>query len=381
MIAERVSTVAPFLAMQVFEKAMELQRTGRSIVHMEIGEPDFETPQCAKNAAEEAIRAGITHYTSSQGFPDLREAIATHYARTYGVAVDPDQIICTSGSSPALWLLFSGLMNQGDEVVMSNPGYPSYPTLVRFTGGTPVQVPTLEEDGFRLDPDRVKASITPRTKALIINSPCNPTGIILEPGRMKALADLGVTIISDEIYHGLRYSEERDHSILEYTDNAIVVSGFSKAQAMTGWRLGFLILPKPLVAPLVRMAQHFLVSACSVSQRAGLAAIAAYDDVEAMRQEYNRRRKATISGVREAGLGLKVEPQGAFYILANARRFCTDSVRFSLELLENAGLGVTPGLDFGSQAEGFIRFSYATSMENINEGMRRLKNYLASRGA
>ncbi len=379
MLASRVSVVTPFLAMEVYEKALEMERMGRKVIHMEIGEPDFDTPEIARAAAIEAIHQGRTHYTNSLGDPELRERIARHYAETYGVRVDPDQILCTSGSSPAMFLLFLAMLETGDEVILSNPGYPCYPSFIRFAGGNPVFINTSEEDGFRYDPDDVRVRITPRTKALIINSPCNPTGVLLGEERMKALASLGVCVISDEIYNGLTYGGQRDHTILEYTDNAIVVGGLSKAQAMTGWRLGYLILPKKMVGPIKTLAQSFYVCACSLSQRAGIKALDATAEVERMRLEYDARRKLMLKGVRDLGLRIAAEPEGAFYMLANARHLCTDSLKFSLELLENTGVGVTPGVDFGSQAEGFVRFSYTSSEENLREGLRRLKEYLERR--
>jgi len=377
MFAERVAEVSPFLAVEIYGRALEMERSGRHIVHFEIGEPDFDTPPAVGTALQEALAGGQTHYTSATGDPDLRETLAAMYSRRYGVTIDPSRFLCFPGSSPAMLMLFGALLNPGDEVILSDPCYPCYGSTIRFSGGVPVFVPTCEDDGFRFEPGDVRAKIGERTKALVINSPCNPTGVLLEDQRMQALADLGPLVISDEIYHGLNYSGGRDHTILEYTDNAIVIGGFSKTFAMTGWRLGYLVVPQAMVRSLQTLMQHFFISASSLVQKAGIAALTETDaEVEHMRQSYDARRRAMLEGLRKLGFGIKVEPRGAFYILANATHLGQDSYKLAFSLLEEAGVGVTPGIDFGAQAEGFLRFSYASSLETIREGMRRLGVYI-----
>ncbi|MEW6668080.1 MAG: pyridoxal phosphate-dependent aminotransferase [Thermodesulfobacteriota bacterium] len=375
-ITERSRTIPPFIVMDVLERANELERQGRTIVHLEIGEPDFPTPACICDAAVRAIREGDTHYTHSLGTLELREAIGRHYLQRYGVRVGPDRILVTSGTSPALFMIFASLLEAGDEILLSDPHYPCYPNFANFMGARPVFVRTEEEDGFQLRAEEIRQGIGPKTRAILINSPSNPTGNLLAPERMAAIANLGLPIVSDEIYHGLVY-EEQEHSILEYTDDAFVLNGFSKTYAMTGWRLGYVIAPPEFVRPLQKIQQNFYISAASMSQRAGIAALTeAASDVDRMRKVYNERRKYMIGRLRELGFGLPVEPAGAFYILVNARHLSSNSHELAFRMLEEAGVGVSPGVDFGKNAEGYLRFSYANSLEKIQEGLRRIEAYL-----
>jgi len=379
VIAKRAQEIAPFLAMEVLERAVELEAKGDHIVHLEVGEPDFPTPPCIQEAAARAMKEGKTKYTHSLGILALREAIAEHYHAKYAVQVSPEQILVTAGTSPAMGMVFSAILEPGDQVVLSNPHYACYPNFIRFCGGEPVTVAVLEEDGFQFRPEAVAARLGPRTKALFINSPANPTGTLLSAERMAALADLGPLVISDEIYHGLVYAG-REHSILEFTDRAIVFNGFSKAYAMTGWRLGYAIVPPQLIRPLQKMHQNFFISANAFVQAAGIAALReAQPEVVRMRAIYDERRRFIIPGLRRLGFGIATEPTGAFYVLANAKRFTTDSYAFAFEILEQAKVGVTPGVDFGSNGEGYIRFSYANSLDNVAEALRRLEAFLARR--
>ena len=377
MTAQRVDGVSPFLAMEVLERAQQLERQGTPVIHLELGEPDFATPACIRDAAVAALDAGYTHYTHSLGDCDLREALVGFYARRYGVRLHPDQVLIFPGSSPAMMLLFSALLDPGNEVILSNPCYACYPNFVRFAGGVPVLVPTSEEEGFQFRPEETAAHVTAATRAILINSPCNPTGIVLEPARMRALAGLGPLIISDEIYHGLTYGDAEEHSILEYTDNAVVIGGFSKAFAMTGWRLGYLIVPRSLVRPMQALMQNFFLSTNSAVQRAGIAALTCAEaDVLRMQEIYDERRRFLLEALPKLGFRIPVEPRGAFYMLINARHLGTDSRALAFDLLEKAHIGVTPGIDFGSQTEGFLRLSYANSIENLREAMRRLEQYI-----
>ena len=379
IITDRASNIPPFIVMDVLEKAHELERQGRHIIHLEIGEPDFSTPECICEAAIRAIREGNTHYTHSLGLIELREAICRHYLEKYGVNIQPDQVVVTSGTSPALFMLFSTILEPGDEIIISNPHYPCYPNFADFLNARPVFIDVYEEDGFQFRPEEVKKKIGPQTKAILINSPSNPTGNLLASDRIEKIAGLGPYIISDEIYHGLVY-EGKEHSILEFTDKAFVLNGFSKAYAMTGWRLGYIISPPDFVRPLQKIQQNFYISAGSVSQWAGLAALTmAGDDVEHMKSIYNERRTFMIRRLREIGFGLSVEPQGAFYMLVNAKHLCTSSYEMAFEILEKAGVGVSPGIDFGQNAEGYIRFSYANSFENIKDGLNRIEEFLKHR--
>ena len=297
--------------------------------------------------------------------------------------IDPDQVIVTSGTSPAFLVGMSAILECGDEVILSNPHYACHPNFVRFLEAVPKMIPVYEEDGFQYRPESIKAALTPKTKAILINSPANPTGNLLEADRMAEIADMGRLILSDEIYHGLVY-EGRARSVLEFTENCIVFNGFSKLFAMTGWRLGYLIVPRYMIRPIQKMVQNFFISANSVAQAAGYTALtdpSVTEDVAKMLETYNQRRQYMVPRLREIGFGITVEPTGAFYVFANARRFTDDSYSFAFEILENAKVGITPGVDFGSNAEGYVRFSYANSLENIREGLDRIESYLASRRA
>jgi len=278
-------------------------------------------------------------------------------------------------------LLFGAVLDPGDEVILSDPGYACYPNIIRFVGGVPVQVPVVAGDGFQLDPDAVAARITPRTRAVMINSPANPTGNLLTDERMRALVALGIPVISDEIYHGLVY-EGRERSILEFTDRAFVLNGFSKAYAMTGLRIGYAIVPGEFVRPLQKLQQNLFISANSVSQRAAIAALEeCAEDVQRMRRAYDQRRRAIITGLRALGFGIAVPPTGAFYVFADARHLGSDSRALAFDILERAHVGVAPGVDFGPHGEGYLRFSYASAAPRITEGLARLRGYLGIAGA
>jgi (5-formylfuran-3-yl)methyl phosphate transaminase len=380
VIAKRAGTIAPFLAVEVFQRAQELERQGADIIHLEFGEPDFETPPVIREAAEKALKDGRTRYTHSLGLVPLREAIAERYLSRYGVTVSPDQILVTAGTSPAMLLLFSTLLDPGDHVLLTDPHYAVYPNLIRYPGGEPVFAATFEAEGFQCRTDELAALVTPRTKAALVNSPANPTGAVMPAERLKAVGELGPRVISDEIYHGLTYEGE-EHTILEYTDRAFVLNGFSKAYAMTGWRLGYLIAPREFMRPLQTAHGNFFISTNEFVQWAALAALReAGEDAERFRRIFDERRRAMVAGLRRIGLGVAVPPTGAFYVLANAQRFGADSKALAFDILEHAHVGVTPGVDFGSRAEGFLRFSYSNSLARIEEAIQRIGRYFAERG-
>lgn len=378
MLSRNVIDMPPFHVMEILERAQELERAGRHIIHLEIGEPDFTTAPHICEAASEAMCAGETKYTHSQGIPQLRKAIADNYNRKFELDIDPGQIIVTSGTSPGLLLLFIALLEQGDEVIMSNPHYACYPNFVRAMQASPRFIYTKEEGGFILEPSEVCKAINSKTKAILVNSPCNPTGQVMTAKQLMELAVIAgdVPIISDEIYQGLVYEGE-DHTILEYTDNAFVLNGFSKLYAMTGWRLGYLISPKQYVRTLQKIQQNFFISTNSFVQHAGVAALnGPQDQVLEMVRTYDKRRRYMLERIRKIGLNVRAEPMGAYYILADARQYGASSLELSWRILEEAGVAVTPGIDFGEGAEGYLRFSYANSIENIAEGMDRLEKYL-----
>ena len=370
-----------FIVMDVLEKACEMECRGVDIVHLEVGEPDFDTPQCVKQAVIEALDDGFTHYTHSLGMLALREAISAYYLEKYKVTVDPEQIIVTSGSSPAIFMLFAALLEADDEVIISDPHYACYPNFINFVQGRCIRVAVDEADGFQFRPQAIRANLTDRTRAIFINSPSNPTGNLLSAQRMQSIADMGPYVVSDEIYHGLVY-EGQEHSILEFTDRAFVINGFSKLFAMTGLRLGYLIAPPKFVRPIQKVHQNFFISANAAVQKAGIAALTqAHADVERMRRIYDERRRFMIKRLKELGFGITVEPTGAFYVFANAKHLSNDSYRLAFDILEKARVGVAPGIDFGPNGEGYLRFSYANSLENIQEGLNRLEHYLQDRGS
>jgi aspartate/methionine/tyrosine aminotransferase len=292
------------------------------------------------------------------------------------VKVSPEQILVASGTSPAMLLLFAACLEPNDEVILSNPYYPCYPNIIRFVGGSPVFVEVFEEEGFQYLPEMIEEKMSRRVKGILINSPSNPTGNVMAPERMAKIAQFSPFIISDEIYHGLVY-EGKAHSILEFTDHAFVINGFSKLYAMTGWRLGYVIAPKEFIRPMQKIQQNLFISASSFAQWGALIGLReAEEDIQKMKETYNQRRRFLIPRLRELGFGITVEPTGAFYILANAKGFSKDSYSFAFDILKEAKVGVAPGIDFGTNAEGYLRFSYANSMENIKEGMKRLERYL-----
>lgn len=378
--ARRCEKITPFIVMDVLEKIHKMEARGIDVVHMEIGEPDFSVPECVNRVSVEAFCQNETSYTHSLGDIRLREAIRDHHKRSYGTDVDPAQILVTSGTSPAMLLLFSALVDPGDEIIISDPHYACYANFIHYVQGVPVTVKVYEEDGFVYTPDAIREKITPRTKAIFINSPSNPTGNVIPEERMKEIVAIaeehGLYIISDEIYHGLTY-EGKDHSILEFTDRAFVLNGFSKRFAMTGLRLGYLIAPPAFIRSLQVLQQNFFICANSVIQLAGAAALTgAEEETEHMRNTYNERRKFVIRRLKDMGLGITVEPTGAFYVFANAKHISGDSYALAFDILDKAHIGVTPGIDFGANGEGYLRFSYANSMEKLKIGMDRMEGYL-----
>jgi aspartate/methionine/tyrosine aminotransferase len=278
-----------------------------------------------------------------------------------------------------MFLIFAVLLEEENEVIISDPGYACYPNFINFLGGVPVKVPVYENDGFQYRPEVIQEKVNHKTKAILINSPSNPTGNLISESTIKAISRLSPYIVSDEIYHGLVY-EGRERSILEFTDHAFVLNGFSKLYAMTGLRLGYLIAPERFIRSIQKIQQNFFICASSLAQRAGIAALNdTAADVARMKQIYNERRQFMIRRLRSLGFGISVEPTGAFYVFANAREFSGDSYHLAFDILEKAHVGVTPGVDFGQNGEGYIRFSYANSLENIAEGLERIERYLESR--
>ena len=387
-ISKRCCGLTPFLVMEILEAAQAMERDGESIIHMEVGEPDFDTPDCIKRASCKALDNGHTHYTHSLGITELREAIRDDYRERYDVIVDPANIAITQGTSPAMLTLFSTILETGDKVITSDPCYACYDNFITFAGAEPIKIPVSEDDAFQYRVAAIRDALEKHDsiKAILINSPANPTGTLLSKKRMQAIAELaeeyGLWVVSDEIYHGLVY-EGTEHSILEFTNRAFVLNGFSKLYAMTGWRLGYLIAPPEFMRTIQTACQNFFISANSMAQWGGVAALReAAPDVKRMNTIYNERRLYILDRLTSMGFTIKHAPTGAFYILVNMRhlaaKFGGSSLKLAYDILEKAKIGVTPGIDFGENAEGFIRFSYATSVENIKEGMDRLESYITA---
>ena len=367
--------------MEVLERAYAMERAGTQVIHLEIGEPDFPAPAAAVEAARRALASGATRYTDSRGLPELRAAIAADKTRRTGASVDPEQVIVTSGTSPALLLVFALLLDPGDEVIVPSPHYPCYPNFVRFCGGVPVYVPCTAASGWSVDVGAVRRALTKRTRAVVVGSPANPTGAVQPREVLAELAGLGVPLVSDEVYDGLVYDGAHATSALEVASEggAYVLDGFSKRYAMTGFRLGYAIVPHEALRTLQILAQNLFISAAEFVQHAGLAALAEGEPtVQAMRGAYARRRDLLVTGLRALGFGVDVAPRGAFYVLADARRFDADSRRLAARLLEEAHVAVTPGIDFGAAGEGHLRFCYASSDDALREALARMKRVLGN---
>lgn len=377
-LSRRALEVKPFLAMEIMERAKELEASGRDIIYLCLGEPDLPTPKPISQAAIRAIEAGSTTYTHSLGLPEIRQAIAEHYLQRYGVRVESTRILVSAGTSPLLLLLFSALLSEGDEIILADPGYACYPNFIRFAGGTPRFLPTRAEDGFQPRPDQIREQLNRRTRGILINSPSNPSGSVLPSAWLAEMASMPVPLISDEIYHGLTYEGE-EHSALEFTPHAFVLGGFSKTYAMTGWRLGYMIVPPDCIRTLQNLHQNFFICAGNFVQLAGITALReCRQEIARMAAIYDERRRYLIEALPRLGLPLHSRPTGAFYALADARHLDNDSHRLALTILEETGVALTPGIDFGSGAEGFLRFSYANSLDNIRRALDRLDRFLKS---
>ncbi len=382
LTASKKSTqITSFKVMDILEHAKTLEEKGKEIIHFEVGEPEFKTPLAASTAGINAIKNGFTKYTHSMGVLELRKEICRKYKKRYGVKVEPEQIIVSNGSSAALFLTFAALLNRGDQVILGTPHYSCYPNYITFLDGKPVLVKLYEKESFQLIPENVKKKINAKTKAILINSPSNPTGTVLKPDSIKKISKLGPVIISDEIYHGLSYGKERSYSLLEFTNKGFVLGGFSKLYAMTGWRIGYVIAPKEFIRPMQKIQQSFQISPNSIAQQAAIAALKIPEkELGKVRAIYAERRKLMLDGLRQIGFKIPSEPAGAFYVFASCRFLDSDSYRLAFKILNDAKVAVTPGIDFGKAGEGFLRFSYTTSPEKIEKGLKRLERFVVKLG-
>jgi aspartate/methionine/tyrosine aminotransferase len=380
--AARMQDIQPFHVMALLARARELEAAGRSIIHMEIGEPDFITPQPVIDAGVRALSEGRTHYTPAVGLAALRERIALFYRERYGVDVAAQRIVVTPGASAALQLVLAVLVNPGDLVLMSDPGYPCNRNFVYLLNAEPQGLPVDASTGYQPAAAQVNEAWTQRTSALLVASPANPTGALLSP---QALSELyGVvnahngSLIVDEIYHGLTYAGPAS-TALAVSDHIFVVNSFSKYFGMTGWRLGWLVAPQDYVADIDKLAQNLFLAAPTLAQYAALCAFEPENIaiLEQRREAFRQRRDYLLPALRELGFAIPVTPEGAFYLYADCSCFTDDSYRFSQQMLEEAGVAITPGIDFGTHLpEHHVRFAYTTSLENLQEGVRRLHEYL-----
>lgn len=382
-VARRAAEIEPFHVMDILARARALEARGRSVVHMEIGEPDFPTPAPIVQAGIAALQAGETHYTPALGLPALREAIAAFYQTRYGVVVSPERIVITPGSSGALLLAMGALLDPGDEVLLADPGYPCNRHFVRFTEGRAVGVPAGPDTHFQLTAELVEPHWSARTKAAMVASPANPTGTMLSFDQLRdlhgAVSRRGGALIVDEIYHGLTYGCEAP-TALAVSDEVFVINSFSKYFGMTGWRLGWLVAPDRFVPALDRLAQNIFLAASTPAQHAALAAF--HPDtiaiLEERRREFQRRRDFLLPALRDIGFDIPVTPEGAFYLYADCSRFAHDSQDFARRLLDEAGVAITPGLDFGHfDPETHVRFAYTTDMGRLRDGVERIRNFVA----
>ncbi|MBV1912662.1 MAG: aminotransferase class I/II-fold pyridoxal phosphate-dependent enzyme [Cycloclasticus sp.] len=382
-VSKRVDSISPFYVMDIMARAKELEEAGRDIIHMEVGEPDFSTPKPIIDAAQRFLDIGEVHYTKAQGLPLLRDKIANFYRQEYLVEVSPERIFITPGASGALTVALASLLDEGDEVLTCDPGYPCNDNIVTLFGGRAKPIAVDASQNFQLTGADITQAWTPATRGVMIASPSNPTGTMVNRSQLDDIAQTVKKhqgfLISDEIYHGLVYGQ-RAISALEISDDVFVLNSFSKFFGMTGWRLGWLIVPDYAVSAANRLMQNLYIAAPTHSQYAALAAFS--DETRVIlnqrRDEFECRRDMLYDGLKQLGFVLLNKPEGAFYIYADCRAFTDDSYTFSLELLDKAGVATTPGKDFGISApERYLRFAYTTSTERIEEGLRRIKAFLA----
>ena len=371
-------------AFEVLAKAKALEKQGKDVVHLEIGEPDFDTPKNIKEAAVKALYSGYTHYTPSAGIPELREAIAEHISKTRRIEVDPEEVVVTPGAKPIMFFSILACVNPGEEVLYPNPSYPIYESVINFVDAKPVPIPLLEKNDFRLDPEYVKENITEKTKMIILNSPENPTGGVLTKEDLKTIADCisnrdDVIVLSDEIYSRILYEGEHESiaSLPGMKEKTIILDGFSKTYAMTGWRLGYGVMRKDLAQKIAQLMTNSNSCTNAFVQMAGVEALKGPQDEPArMVAEFKKRREIIVSGLNNIkGITCK-KPRGAFYVFPNITGTGMDCRKLSDYLLNEAGVAVLPGTSFGRYGEGYLRLSFANSIENIKKALERISNAL-----
>ena len=371
-LASRMARLGTESAFEVLAKAKALEAAGAPVIHLEIGEPDFDTPQHITRAAHEALDRGMTHYVPAPGIPELRSAVAAALDRDGRMSTTPDRVIVTPGAKPIMFFTILALCEEGDEVLYPDPGFPMYASIAAFAGAKPVPVPLRESNGFTIDPDELAALVTPRTKLLILNSPHNPCGSALDRAQIEAIADIAIrndlTVLSDEVYWALRYGGDH-HSVLDVpgmAERTILLDGWSKTYAMTGWRLGYGVFPADLVEPVSRLVINSVSCTSAFSQHAAIAALEGpRDEVDRMRAAFTERAEVVVDGLNAIPGVSCVRPGGAFYAFPNVTGLGLPEGELADLLLNEAGVAVLPGTAFGQHGKGYLRFSYANSTDNI----------------
>ena len=382
-LARRMERLGTESAFEVLAKAKALERGGREIVHLEIGEPDFDTPAHIVAAAQAALDKGHTHYVPAPGIPELRTAVANFLESTGRMTTTPDRVVVTPGAKPIMFFTILALCEDGDEVLYPDPGFPMYASITAFAGAEPVPLPLREENGFTVDPDELASLVTDRTRLLILNSPHNPCGGVSSPEQLEAIAEIAIehdlVVLSDEVYWALGYAGSH-HSVLDVdgmADRTVLLDGWSKTFAMTGWRLGFGVFPPALVEPVTRLVINSVSCTSAFSQYAAIAALEGpWDDVERMAAEFHERRDVIVSGLGAIPGVSCVQPGGAFYAFPNVRQLGMPAAVLADLLLERAGVACLPGTAFGSYGEGYLRLSYANSVDNIRRALAAFENLL-----
>ncbi len=382
--ARRAADIEPFEVMDVLSRAHALEAAGRRVLHMEIGEPDFTAPEPVVEAGVRALRDGLTAYTATLGLPALRSAIASHYETRFSTQIDPQRIAVTSGASGGLLTVAALYVDPGDEVLVPDPGYPGYRHFVRAFEGVAKALPVSAENDFQPTLDMVRAAWGPRTRGLLLGSPSNPTGTLIDRRELRRIGDFvaerGGVLLVDEIYQGLVYGTE-PWTALGIPGEVVLVNSFSKYFCMTGWRLGWVVLPESAVRGFEKLGQHLFISAPAAAQHAALAAFSpeSIEILERRRQEFARRRDFLVPALRRAGLAVPAEPRGAFYVYADCGR---DSKRFCLDLLQQEAVAATPGIDFGANGtQRCVRFAYTRSVDELQEAVRRIARFLSAPSA
>ena len=384
-LARRMGRLGTETAFEVLAKAKRLEAEGMDVVHLEIGEPDFDTPANIVTAGTSAITNGYTHYNPSPGYPELRDRIAQEVSRTRGISVTADNVVITPGGKPIMFFTLLALIDEGDEVLYPNPGFPIYESMIRFTGGIPVPIRLYETKEFGIDVDEVAGQVTSRTKLMIVNSPNNPCGSIVERDDLERLADLAkehdIVVLADEIYNRFLYQGEHQSivSFPEMRDRSIILDGFSKTYAMTGWRIGYGVMPLELVEPISRLVTNSVSCTASFTQMAALEAMnGPQDGAKGIVAEFRKRRDIIVEGLNQIP-GVRCPlPSGAFYVFPNVEGTGMSSGEFADRLLVEAGVACLPGESFGEYGEGYVRFSFANSVENIQIAIDRVDSFVSS---